>query len=79
MPKVGTRHGIYLVGYFPKSQWDPQESRYKKARERTADQLRADLEVIAHGELARTGNRISVFVLDMSRPESRRSVATKRR
>ena len=78
MPKVGTRHGIYLVGYFPKAQWDPDD-RYNKTPDRTAEQLKAQLEHIAQRELAQTRNTISPFVLDTSRPELRRRTASKPR
>ena len=76
MPKVGTRHGIYLVGYFPKAQWEPDD-RYKKTPDRTAEQLKAQLEPIAQREFTQTRNTVSPFVLDMSRPEPRRRAASK--
>ena len=72
VPKVGTHHGIYLVGYYPKTQWDQQESRYRKTPDHTAKQLRAQLDDLARRELTHTRNTVSPFVLDLSRPEPRR-------
>jgi hypothetical protein len=79
MPKVGTRHGIYLVGYFPKAQWEPGANRYQKTPDLTADQLKSELVQLADQELTLTRNTITAFVLDFTRPEQRQHTASKRR
>jgi hypothetical protein len=70
MSSAGTDHGIYLVGWYPRRQWDSSDWRYKKTGSRDSlEQLTEHLEHLAAEESTRTGTRIRPFVLNLERPE----------
>ncbi|HZU56105.1 MAG TPA: hypothetical protein VFA06_09590, partial [Actinocrinis sp.] len=79
MATTGTRHGIYLVGWYPKDQWDRADSRRSKAPSGTAGHLHDELEQRAALEREESQLEIHVIVLDLRRHErAARTRATSR-
>jgi hypothetical protein len=67
MQQTGIEHAIYLVFWFDRSKWDPEDYRYARSTFSTAESARHFFNEQARG-LSQSGPQIRAVVLDGSLP-----------
>lgn len=68
MAKTGIDHGIYLVFWFDRKDWDKSDSRRRRSTLKSAEAVRAALAPLAAEAAADLGVQLEVVVLDGSLP-----------